>query len=99
MIDQPLPFTEALQFVALKVPQGAPWSSAEWALEHPAVRIKAFFSAHVEDARFVRALRMGEGKATSEDVEEPKILKWLWVRRASDSSREFRFYFRAALLL
>jgi len=53
MLDVSQPFTEAVTYLADKVPVGSPYSSAEWAARHPEVRTKAFFSARVENVRFL----------------------------------------------
>ncbi len=53
MLDVSHPFTEAVTYLADKVPVGSPYSSAEWAARHPEVRTKAFFSARVENVRFL----------------------------------------------
>jgi len=53
MIERPMPFREAVTFLLEKDPNPQEWSSAEWAAEHPSVRVKSMFSAHVESARFL----------------------------------------------
>ena len=53
MLDHSQPFTEAVTYLADKVPTGSPYSSAEWAARHPDIRTKAFFSARVENVRFL----------------------------------------------
>ena len=53
MLDVSKPFQEAVTFIADKVPVGSPFSSAEWSARHPEVRTKAFFSARVENVRFL----------------------------------------------
>lgn len=53
MLDVSQPFQEAVTFVADQVPTGSPYNSAEWAALHPDVRTKSFFSARVENVRFL----------------------------------------------
>jgi hypothetical protein len=53
MIEIPMFFQDAIRFLLEKDPNPAEWDSAEWAMERPSVRVKSFFSAKVEDARFL----------------------------------------------
>jgi hypothetical protein len=53
MIRQAVPFQEALVFLTSKNPNPKEWDSAMWAQEAPAVRVRSFFSANVESARFL----------------------------------------------
>lgn len=59
MIDQPKPFDEVLETIARRIPRAEPWDSADWGEQKPAVRVRAFFSATVEDISFLdRAKRL-----------------------------------------
>lgn len=53
MIDEPMPFKEAIGFLADKEQLPAEWDSAGWATHEPEFRSRAFFSARVESARFL----------------------------------------------
>lgn len=53
MIEKPMFFEEAIRFLLEKDPNPAEWDSSEWAMERPSVRVKSFFSAKVENARFL----------------------------------------------
>jgi hypothetical protein len=53
MIDEPMPFKEAIGFLADKEQLPAEWDSAGWATHEPEFRSRAFFSARVENARFL----------------------------------------------
>lgn len=48
-----LPFEGAKDFVEKKIPEGKPWDSKDWSSMAPDVRARAFFSAKVENARFL----------------------------------------------
>lgn len=50
---QPRPFNQALDFITSKVVEPHDWDSADWAAQEADVRNRAFFSANVEDARFL----------------------------------------------
>lgn len=53
MIERPIPFREAVLYLLKKKPNPQEWSSAEWSAEEAPVKIRSFFSAHVESARFL----------------------------------------------
>ena len=53
MITEPMPFKEAIGFLADKEQLPAEWNAAEWAAHEPEFRSRAFFSAKVENARFL----------------------------------------------
>lgn len=53
MIDTPMPFKEAIEFILDKDPDPKDWSARQWSLMEPEVRNRAFFSAKIEDARFL----------------------------------------------
>jgi hypothetical protein len=53
MITQPVDFNQAISFLLDKDQVPASWDSAHWALMEPEARIRAFFSAKVESARFL----------------------------------------------
>lgn len=53
MIRQPLPFEDAIRFLLDKEQLPAEWDAAEWQAQEPDFRRKAFFSANVENARFL----------------------------------------------
>ena len=53
MITEPMPFTEAIRFLLDKEQLPADWDAATWQDQEPDFRIKAFFSARVENARFL----------------------------------------------
>lgn len=54
MLTQPVQFTEAHDFIATRVPRGERWDSAKWARQERDVRERAFFSARVENVRFLQ---------------------------------------------
>lgn len=53
MIDRPMPFEEAIAFLLDKEQLPAEWNSADWQAVESDFRNRAFFSARVENARFV----------------------------------------------
>lgn len=53
MITRPLSFEEAIRFLLDKEQLPAEWDAAEWQSQDPEFRRKAFFSANVENARFL----------------------------------------------
>jgi hypothetical protein len=53
MITQPLPFQEAIGFLLHKEDLPADWDAAMWQEQETDFRTKAFFSANVENARFL----------------------------------------------
>lgn len=53
MIDQPMPFGEAIGFLLKKEQLPAEWDSKTWAAQEGDFRSQAFFSAKVENARFL----------------------------------------------
>lgn len=53
MITRPMPFKEAILYLLNKDPNPSEWDSTMWAAEYPAVKVRSFFSAKVENARFL----------------------------------------------
>jgi hypothetical protein len=53
MITKPLPFEEAIRFLLNKEDLPADWDAATWRDQEPDFQTKAFFSANVENARFL----------------------------------------------
>lgn len=53
MIYEPMPFDEAIAFISEKEPNPQAFDSRQWAMMARDVREKAFFSAKVENARFL----------------------------------------------
>lgn len=53
MITKPLPFEEAIGFLLDKEQLPAEWDAADWSAQEADFRTKAFFSAKVENARFL----------------------------------------------
>lgn len=53
MITKPMPFNEAIGFLLDKEQLPAEWNAADWREQEADFRTKAFFSAKVENARFV----------------------------------------------
>ncbi len=53
MLDVSQPFVEAVSFLSGKVPKGSPYSSAQWTAQGADVTTKAFFSAGIENTRFL----------------------------------------------
>lgn len=53
MITEPMPFTEAIRFLLEKEQLPADWDAAMWQEQEPDFQTKAFFSAKVENARFL----------------------------------------------
>ena len=69
-----MPFREAVNYLLKKEPNPREWSSAEWSAEEPSVRVRSFFSAHVESARFLdrmQGLLFDYMVGTTEDVTGP----------------------------
>lgn len=53
MITHPLPFAEAISFLLEKEQVPGDWGAAAWQAQEPDFQTKAFFSAKVENARFL----------------------------------------------
>jgi len=53
MITSPMPFMEAIRFLLEKEQLPADWDAALWQAQEPDFQTKAFFSAKVENARFL----------------------------------------------
>ena len=53
MITEPMPFMEAIRFLLEKEQLPADWDAADWQAQEPDFQTKAFFSAKVENARFL----------------------------------------------
>lgn len=53
MITEPMPFAEAIRFLLDKEQLPAEWDAADWQDQEPDFQTKAFFSAKVENARFL----------------------------------------------
>jgi hypothetical protein len=53
MITKPIPFEDAIRYLLEKEDLPAEWDSADWAAQEPDFRAKAFWSARVENARFL----------------------------------------------
>jgi hypothetical protein len=53
MITQPMQYEEAISFILDKNPNPKEWDSVSWAQEATSVRVRSFFSAKVENARFL----------------------------------------------
>lgn len=53
MIENPMPFDEAILYLLEKEPDPQRWNARQWALRGADVRTRAFFSARVENARFL----------------------------------------------
>lgn len=53
MITEPMPFMEAIRFLLEKEQLPADWDAAMWQDQEPDFQTKAFFSAKVENARFL----------------------------------------------
>jgi hypothetical protein len=53
MIERPMQFDEAILYLLEKEPNPQKWSARQWALRGADVRTRAFFSARVENARFL----------------------------------------------
>jgi hypothetical protein len=83
MIEEPTFFEEAIRFLLKKDLNPQEWDSAEWAAERPSVRVKSFFSARVENARF---LDRAQGflfdflANTTEEVTSPEGVKSIALR-------------------
>ena len=69
MIDKPKPYNTALEELQNKVPEGAPYSHKEWVSRGPDVTTKAFFSAGVENVRFLQRMQKLLGDYLSRSVE------------------------------
>ena len=53
MITKPRPFEEAIRFLLDKEDLPAEWDAGEWAAQEGDLRVKAFWSSRVENARFL----------------------------------------------
>lgn len=53
MIENPMQFDEAILYLLDKEPDPQRWNARQWALRGADVRTRAFFSARVENARFL----------------------------------------------
>jgi hypothetical protein len=53
MITDPIPFTEAISFLLNKEDLPAEWEASDWSEQEPDFRTRAFWSAKVENARFL----------------------------------------------
>jgi hypothetical protein len=54
MLTVSQPFTQAVSFLADKTPKGSPFSSAQWTAQGADITTKAFFSAGIENTRFLQ---------------------------------------------
>ena len=80
---QPIPFKEALDKIGSRSPVGAMLRSDQWARVPTAIREKAFFSATIEDARFLEEtkglitsfLESARETVTGPDGKERRALK------------------------
>lgn len=57
-LEDPEPFTEALDKLRQRIPTGRPWNSATWAAQELDVRERAFFSARVENTLFLKRAKL-----------------------------------------
>ena len=57
MISEPQPFDDALNVLRRRLPVGSKRKSEEWALQKQSVKERAFFSATIEDVRFLQRAR------------------------------------------
>ncbi len=74
MITRPMPFEEALGFLLEKEQLPAEWDSSMWREQEPDFRTKAFFSARVENARFLdraQGLIFDYMAKTTEQIPQP----------------------------
>jgi hypothetical protein len=53
MITDPIPFAEAIRFLLEKEDLPAEWEASDWTGQEPDFRTRAFWSARVENARFL----------------------------------------------
>lgn len=91
----PMEPKDALAFITDKVPKAAPWKSAFWAAMEPEVRVKAMFSARVENARFLeraQKLMVDFKKHAIKDVvrDDGTVEKQLAVGGRGDFVRQMR---------
>lgn len=54
-----MPMNEGIRYILDKEPNPQEWSSADWALELPSIKVRSFFSSHVESARFLDRMQGG----------------------------------------
>lgn len=105
MIEEPLPFEEAIKFILEKdvVPEDE-WSALEWRDKAREVSLRAFFSANVENARFLdraQAFLFDTMVDTIEEVEDPDGNKSLALRggdRATFVRRMREFMIREGMV-
>jgi hypothetical protein len=74
MTNKPQPFFDALLSLKDKTPKGSPFRTAEWSAESADVRTKAFFSAGVENVRFLeraQSLLIDYQERATEEVINP----------------------------
>lgn len=57
MITEPIPFPEAIRYLLEKEQLPADWDAAMWQAQEPDFQTKAYFSAKVENARFLDRLQ------------------------------------------
>jgi len=62
MLDHSQPFLEAVSFLADKTPKGSPFNTAQWIAQGPDVQVKSFYSAGIENVRF-----LGRGQTLLDD--------------------------------
>lgn len=53
MLNELLPWPLAIEFLRKRIPKGSPWNTAQWNLQAPHIRARSFFSATVENVRFL----------------------------------------------
>lgn len=53
MLDKILPYADAISFILEKTQVPSSWDSADWAEQGADIRVRSFFSARVENARFL----------------------------------------------
>lgn len=70
MIGEPLSFDEAIRFLTEKEGKPASWSAASWAEKKPEVRTRAFWSARVENARFITRAQDFLGAYMAREIEQ-----------------------------
>lgn len=94
MLDHSQPFTEAVSFLSDKVPTGSPFNTAQWAAQSSDVRTKSFFSAGVENVRFLeRSQKLLDDfltKGTEEVTHKGKTSTKLKVGARADFVRKMR---------
>ena len=87
MLTNSQPFTDAVKYLTSQTPKGSPYKSAEWTDLAPDVRTKSFFSARVENVRFLDRGQSLLGEFLNKQTEEVTNSKGVKSTRIKVGSR------------